>query len=130
MSASALLGEGVLGSDEAKAEEAGDTGLRAEELKVISEKLEAINAQLAKRKKTRRKVILGLLLALCAAIVLMMVALWLFGSAYRGWDYGDPETAVLGAALHSFEWAFVRVAPVVLVMAVAGIVILLARKQK
>ena len=29
-------------------------------------------------------------------------------SPYLGWDYSDPETAVLGVAFHSFEWLFVR----------------------
>lgn len=38
-----------------------------------------------------------------------------------GWDYRDPETAVLGVAAHSFEWLFVRVAPLVLLGAIVGI---------
>lgn len=42
---------------------------------------------------------------------------------YLGWDYSDPETAVVGVAFHAFEWLFVRLAPVVLIGAVVGIVL-------
>lgn len=45
-----------------------------------------------------------------------------------GWDYSDPETAVLGVAFHSLEWLFVRVAPIALIG--AGIGIVLTRKRK
>ena len=41
----------------------------ADDLKVISEKLEIINLQLAQRKTTRRKVLHWLLISLCVAIV-------------------------------------------------------------
>lgn len=44
-----------------------------------------------------------------------------------GLDYSDPETAVLGVAFHSFEWLFVRVAPIILVGAIAGV--FLTRKK-
>lgn len=93
----------------------------ADNIKAISEKLEVINLQLAQRKTTRRKVIRWLLISLCAIIVMVFVALGILNSPYLGWDYSDPETAVLGVAFHSFEWLFVRVAPIILIAAIIGI---------
>ena len=94
---------------------------RADDLKAISEKLEVINLQLAHRKATRRKVIHWLFIALCAVIVAIFAALIVFNSPYLGWDYSSPETAVLGVAFHSFEWLFVRVAPIIFIAAIIGI---------
>lgn len=50
----------------------------------------------------------------------MLVAL---GSPYLGWDYGDSETAVFGAAFHAFEWLFVRAAPLMLTAFAVGAVL-------
>ena len=92
-------------------------------LKAISEKLEVINLQLAQRKATRRKIIRWLLISLCAIIVMIFAVLIIWSSPYLGWDYSDPETAVLGVAFHSFEWLFVRVAPILFIAAIVGIVL-------
>lgn len=93
----------------------------ADRLQAISEKLEVINLQLAQRNATRRKIIRWLLFSLCAIIVMIFAVLAIWSSPYLGWDYGDPETAVLGVAFHSFEWLFVRVAPIILTAAIIGI---------
>ena len=95
----------------------------APELKAIAEKLETLNAQLARQKRVRRKAFRWCLIALCVVIVLIGVGLFLAGSPYLGWNYGDPETAVLGVGFHAFEWVFVRVAPFLLLAAVVGIVL-------
>lgn len=105
---STLLGETVMESE-------------ADRLQAISEKLEVINLQLAQRKTTRRTIIRWLLISICAMILVMFAALIIVNSPYLGWDYSDPETAVLGVAFHAFEWLFVRVAPVILIAAVIGI---------
>lgn len=97
-------------------------------LKVISEKLEVINLQLAKRKTTRRKMICWLLISLCAILTTIFAVLIILNSPYLGWDYGVPETAVLGVAFHSFEWLFVRAAPIIFIVAVIGI--FLIRKKE
>ena len=97
------------------------TEAEADNLKAISEKLEVINLQLAQRKTTRRKIIRWLLVSLCAIILMIFAALIIWSSPYLGWDYSDPETAVLGVAFHSFEWLFVRVAPIILTAAIIGI---------
>ncbi len=100
----------------------GDTVVETEVdgLKAISEKLEVINLQLAKRKTTRRKIIHWLLISLCAAMVIIFAILLLINSPYLGWDYSSPETAVLGVTFHSLEWLFVRVAPIIFVGAAVG----------
>ena len=101
----------------------GETVVEAEadRLKAISEKLEVINLQLAQRRAARRKIIRWLLLSLCAMIIAVFAALIIVSSPYLGWDYSDPEAAVLGVALHAFEWLFVRAAPMILIAAAVGI---------
>lgn len=94
----------------------------ADDLKAISEKLEIINLQLARSKAARRKALHWLLIALCAVIAATFAILAVWNSSYLGWDFSDPETAVAGAALHAFEWLFVRLAPVVLIAAAVGAV--------
>ena len=108
----------------------GETVIEAEvdSLKAISEKLEVINLQLAQRKTTRRKMIRWLLISLCVIIVMIFAALAILNSPYLGWDYSDPETAVLGVAFHSLEWLFVRTSPIIFIIAVIGI--FLTRKKE
>lgn len=103
----------------------GEFAVRAEadNLKAIAEKLEIINLQLARQKAARRKTLRWLLIALCAVTVIIAVALVLLNSPYLGWNYSDPETAVAGAAFHAFEWLFVRLAPIILISTVIGIVL-------
>ena len=93
----------------------------ADTLQAISQKLEVLNLQLARRKTTRRKVVRWVLISFCALLALLFAALLLVGSPYLAWDYSDPETAVLGVAFHSLEWLFVRVAPPLFLAALVGI---------
>lgn len=111
---SILLGESV---DESK----------ADDLKVISEKLEVINLQLAQRKLVGRKTLHWLFILLCAVTVTIFAVLAVLNSPYLGWDYNDPETAVFGTAFHTFEYVFVRFAPIILIGTIAGSV--LTRKK-
>ncbi len=55
--------------------------------------------------------------------MIIAAALVLLNSPYLGWNYSDPETAVAGAAFHAFEWLFVRLAPIILISTVIGIVL-------
>ena len=111
---STLLGEAV-------------TEAEADDLKAISEKLEVINLQLAQRKTARRKMLHWLFISLCAVIVIIAAALIVLNSPYLGWDYSDPETAVLGVGFHAFEWLFIRLAPIIFIGAIVGI--FLTRKK-
>ena len=89
-------------------------------IKALSEKLEVLNLQLARRKELRRKILHILCIALCALIVLAFGVLFTVGSPYMDWNYQDPETAVMGTALHALEWLFVRTAPVLLIGGATG----------
>jgi putative transcriptional regulator len=111
---STLLGETVIES-------------KVDDLKAISEKLEIINLQLAQRKTTRRKILHWLLISLCVVIVTISAVLIALNSPYLGWNYSDSETAVVGVAFHAFEWLFVRLAPIILIVAIIGI--FLTRKK-
>ena len=112
---STLLGENVIKTE-------------VDELKAISAKLEVINLQLAKRKTTRKRIVFWILILLCTVILAIFAVLLALESPYSGWNYSDPETAVLGTAFHSFEWLFVRVAPIILIGTVIGI--FLTRKKE
>ena len=99
-----------------------------DELKVLSEKLEVINLQLARNKAARRKVFHWLFIALFSLTVVGFAVLFFLGSPYLNWNFGDPETAVLGTAFHVFEWLFVRAAPFVLVGSIVGAVMTRTKK--
>ncbi|MCI8594564.1 MAG: helix-turn-helix transcriptional regulator [Oscillospiraceae bacterium] len=96
------------------------TAPEPDNLKVICEKLELVNLQLAKRNTERRTAVHWLFIALFAVIVLLFVALAALNSPYFGWDYSDPETGILGTAYHAFEWLFFRLAPIALVGLATG----------
>ena len=95
----------------------------SDDLKAISEKLEVINLQLARKKTAERRFLRGLLMAVCILMVVLFVLLALLGSPYLGWDYSDPETAVFGATFHLVEYVFVRAAPFLFLGSLVGIVL-------
>ena len=111
---SSLLGENIIES-------------KVDDLKVISEKLEIINLQLSERKNTRRKIVRWSLISLCIIIILIFLFLFLLNSSYLNWDYNDPEKAVLGVTLHSIEWLFMRIGPIILMGLLIGV--FLTRKK-
>ena len=94
-----------------------------DDLKVISKKLEVINLQLAKRNMVKIKTIRLILIAVCAFIVLVFIALTIMQSSYLRWNYNNPELAVAGTILHGFEFVFVRLAPLAFIASVIGIAI-------
>ena len=111
---STLLGEAVVESE-------------ADAVKTLSEKLEIINLQFARRKAMRRVALHWLFIAVCVGILAVAAVLAVVNSPYLGWDYSAPETAVMGVAIHAFEWGFVRLAPFVLIAALVGV--FLTRKR-
>ncbi len=112
---STLLGENVIEPE-------------VDDLKAISAKLEVINLQLAQRTAIRKRTLQWLLISFSIVMAAIFAILVASESPYLGWDYSDPETAVLGVAFHSFEWLFVRAAPVILIG--AGVGVFLTRKKK
>ena len=111
---STLLGETVTESE-------------ADEVKALAEKLEVINLQFARRKALRHSALYWGLIAVCVGILAVAVILAMVGSPYLGWDYSAAETAVMGVAIHAFEWGFVRLAPFALIAAAVGV--FLTRKR-
>ena len=105
---STLLGETVTESE-------------VDTVKALSEKLEIINLQFARRKAMQKAILHWLFIALCAGIVIVAAVLLTINSPYLSWDLSDPELAVAGTVFHAFEWLFVRLAPMVLVAAAVGI---------
>ena len=93
----------------------------ADTVKALSEKLEIINLQFARRKAMRRSAFHWLFIAVCVGILAVAGVLAVMNSPYLGWDYSAPETAVMGVAIHAFEWAFVRLAPFILIAAIIGV---------
>ncbi len=100
---------------------------KRDDLKAISEKLEVINLQLAKKAAARRKMLQWLFIFIACGIVIIFAALIVLNSPYLGWDYSDPELAVAGVIYHAAEWMFVRLAPIILIGVIAGI--FLTRKK-
>ena len=60
---------------------------------------------------------------MCAAIVIIFIALAFMNSSYLDWNYEDLELAMAGTIMHGFEFLFVRIAPIVFLIFVAGIVV-------
>lgn len=101
---------------------------KADDMKAISEKLEVINLQLAQMKESRRAKLHWFFIALGAILVVITIILFFSESPYLDWDYSDPETAVVGTILHTFEFTFVRIAPFALVGTIVGMI--LTRKKR
>lgn len=79
-------------------------------------------------RETGRKILHWTMISLLAAIAVGYAMLGVFGSAYLGWDFSNPEIAVVGTILHGLEWVFVRTAPIALMALLPGI--FLTRKKK
>lgn len=99
------------------------------DLKVISERLEVINEQLAMKQKQKRKMLVNTLIIFDICFVLLFILLAILGSPYQSWDYSDPEWSVIGTLLHSFEWIFFRIAPLLIII-ITVILIILFIKEK
>ena len=98
------------------------------DLKVISEKLEIINLQLAMSRKAKRKKLIVFFSLLAVSMIAIFALLIKLDSPYLEWDYSDPERAVVGVLLHAFEWFFVRLSPVAFVGIIAGIYLIWKKK--
>lgn len=104
---STLLGETVPASE-------------PEGLQALSEKLEVLNDRLARAQESKRRALHALCIAIAAVTALVLLALASIGGSYLEWDFSNPEYAVAGTMLHGFEWVFARIAPVVLLVTIAG----------
>ncbi|MSA96640.1 helix-turn-helix domain-containing protein [Finegoldia sp. BIOML-A2] len=102
-SVSVLLGENV--------EEIQQT-----ELDKISEKLEEINMQFFENKQKKITTYRNIFIAVDVLIVFVFLVLFFMKSSYLQWKIADSNTMVMKFILQSFEWGFVRVAPLIFVI--------------
>lgn len=105
---------------------ASDVG--QEDLKIISEKLEIINLQLAKREREKTAAIRLMLFGVCIGIAAVFAVLVMINGQYLQWDFSNPELAVAGTILHGFEFVFVRLAPVAFIASAVGIALTYKRQ--
>ena len=101
-------------------------------LKVISEKLEVINEQLAMKQKQKRKMLVNTLIVADVCLIILFILLAILGSPYQSWDYSDPEWSVIGTLWHSFEWLYFKVTPfmVIVITAILGIIFVKRKNNK
>lgn len=76
----------------------------------------------------RVKTVRWLLISLCVLITVIFIALIAINGSYLNWNYNNPELAVAGTIMHGFEFVFVRLAPIVFLASVIGIVITYRKK--
>lgn len=96
-------------------------------MKVISEKLEVINLQLAQKKEMGRKICHGIFITMSILLIGILIVLLLINSSYLSWDNNNLDLAVAGTILHGFEWIFIRIFPFVLIGLIVDVV--LTRKR-
>ena len=98
-----------------------------DDLKVISEKLEVINEQLSNYQKEKRKKKIQVLIIIDISIILLFILLAILNRPYQTWDYSITEWAILGTFYQAFEWIFMRLAPIAVVVLTT---IILIKKNK
>ena len=98
-----------------------------EDLKVISEKLEVINEQLSNYQKEKRKKKIHALIIIDITIILLFILLAILDSPYQRWDYSITEWAILGTFYQAFEWIFMRLAPIAVI--ILSTIILIKRNK-
>lgn len=109
-SVSTLLGETVSQAE-----------LPQDQLKIISDKLEVINLQLAQRSCSKIRAIRHLLFLVCAGIFALFLGFAAINGEYLTWDFRNPELLLVGTLLHGFEFVLVRAAPFILIGSAMGI---------
>jgi putative transcriptional regulator len=98
-----------------------------DDLKVISEKLEVINEQLSNYQKEKRKKKNQALIIIDISIILLFILLAILDRPYQTWDYNITEWAILGTFYQAFEWIFMRLAPIGVIVLTT---IILIKKNK
>ncbi len=92
------------------------------EIKVISEKLEVINLQLAQKAVMKRKMLHLIFILFALTVVMIFITIGIFDSIDLRWDYNAPEMSVFKVLFHAFSWVFVRISPILFLGAIIGIV--------
>ena len=97
------------------------------DLKVISEKLEVINEQLSLSQQHKKKRTINFLIIIDICLISLFTLLALLNKPYRTWDYNIIEWAILGTFWEAFEWIFMRLAPIAVIVLTT---IILIKKNK
>ena len=97
------------------------------DLKVISEKLEVINEQLSNYQKEKRKKKNQAMIIIDIGIILLFILLTILDRPYQTWDYSIIEWAILGTFYQAFEWIFMRLAPIAVI--ILSTIVLLKRSK-
>ncbi len=100
---------------------------KIDDLKIISQKLEVINLQLAQKEEIGRKICHSLLITMGILLISILVVLIMVNSSYLTWNYNNLELAVAGTLFHGFEWIFIRVFPFGFIALIVGV--FLTRKR-
>ena len=100
------------------------------DLKVISEKLEVINEQLAMKQNQKRKMLVNTLIIADVCLIVLFILLAILGSPYQSWDYSDPEWSVIGTLWHLFEWVYFKVAPLMIIVITAILGVIFVKRNK
>ena len=98
-----------------------------DDLKVISAKLEVINEQLSNYQKEKRKKKIQALIIIDISIILLFILLAILDRPYQTWDYSITEWAILGTFYQAFEWIFMRLAPIAVI--ILSTIILIKRNK-
>ena len=98
-----------------------------DDLKVISEKLEVINEQLSSYQKEKRKKKIQALIIIDISIIVLFILLAILDRPYQTWDYNITEWAILGTFYQAFEWIFMRLAPIAVI--ILSTIILIKRNK-
>lgn len=93
-------------------------------------RIEILTSELREKKAAAIRRLSGLFIAAGAVTAAVFFLLAAAQSPYLEWNYSDPETAAAAAALHAFEWLFVRTAPVILAVCAAGIFLMRRKKRE
>ncbi|MDY2960399.1 MAG: helix-turn-helix domain-containing protein [Hornefia sp.] len=96
---------------------------KTDDLKAISEKLEVVNLQLAKKKDSNRRILHWIMIVSFIGMLFIFAMFLMMNGSYLNWDYSNPELAVAGVLIHGFEWIFIRIFPIVLIALAIGIII-------
>ncbi len=111
---SQLLGETISESTSALTEE----NITTEKL---ARQLEELNQHLAQSQLRKRKTLHWFLIVSAILVAVTFAILISLESPYLKWDLNDPEFAVMAVGFHAFEWLFIRLAPIALVVLGIGI---------
>ena len=75
-----------------------------------------INEQLSNYQKEKRKKRIQALIIMDVGIILLFILLAILDRPYQTWDYSITEWAILGTYYQAFEWIFMRLAPIAVVI--------------